>query len=296
MKTDIFRKLVLLSVASFALISCAKDNVSDNTAELMEAGTPVAILEVKSDGITTFNLAGETPPFDSTADLTADEIEFAYALREDEKVARDLYAAFFEKYSLKTFSNISKSEGNHMRAVEILLEYYEIDFPAAGNFGTFADSARQADYDSLLIMGSTALEAFKVMALLEESNIVSYNSVMADITNPNIKIVVENLGKASENHFRAAIRQITALGGTYAPKLMTQEEYNAMIAKGFEQGKRYRYKNMGDTTNSGKKMNGNTEKRGSVNGKGISTGSSNGTTPGRENRQGQQGKGYRGGK
>lgn len=296
MKTKLFSNLMLLSVVSFALISCTRNTLSDNAAELMESGTPVAILEVKSDGVTTFNLAGETPPFDSTADLTADEIEFVYAVREDEKVARDLYAAFFEKYSLKTFSNISKSEANHMRAVEILLEYYEIDFPVAGEYGIFEDSARQDIYDSLLINGSTALEGFKVMAQLEEENIVSYRNVLADILNPNIKIVIENLGKASENHFKAAIRQITALGGTYAPKLMTQEEYNAMIAKGFEQGKRYRYKNMGDTTNSGKKMNGNKERRGKVNSNGTSTESSNGTTPGGENRQGQQGKGYRGGR
>lgn len=296
MKTKLFSKLILLFIVSFALIACTKNTLSDNAAELMESGTPVAILEVKSDGVTTFNLAGETPPFDSTADLTADEIEFVYAVREDEKVARDLYTAFFEKYSLKTFSNISRSEANHMRAVEILLEYYEIDFPAAGEYGVFEDSARQAIYDSLLAKGNTALEGFRVMAQLEEENIVSYRNVLSDITNPNIKIVIENLGKASENHFKAAIRQITALGGTYAPKLMNQEEYKAMIAKGFEQGKRYRYKNMGDTTNSGKKMNGNTEKRGKVNSYGTSTGSSNGTTPGVEGRKGEQGKGYRGGK
>lgn len=287
---------MLLSAVSFALISCAKNTLSDNTAELMESGTPVAVLEVKSDGVTTFNLAGETPPFDSTADLTADEIEFVYAVREDEKVARDLYAAFFEKYSLKVFSNISKSEANHMRAVEILLDYYEIDFPVPGAYGVFEDSARQAIYDSLVIKGSTALEGFRVMAQLEEENIISYTDVLEDITNPNIKIVIENLGKASENHFKAAIRQITALGGTYTPVQMTQEEYSALIAKGFEQGKRYRYKNMGDTTNSGKKMNGNTEKRGKVNSNGTSTGSSNGTTPGGEGRKGEQGKGYRGGK
>jgi len=287
---------MLISAVSFALFSCAKDTLSDNNAELMESGIPVALLDVKSDGVTTFNLAGETPPFDSTADLTADEIEFVYAVREDEKVARDLYTLFFEKYSLKVFSTIAKSESNHMRAVEILLDYYEIDFPIPGAYGVFEDSARQTIYDSLVIKGSTALEGFRVMAQMEEECVISYRNVLADITNSNIKIVIENLGKASENHFKAAIRQVTALGGTYSPKYMTQEEYNAIIAKGFEQGKRYRYKNMGDTTNSGKKMNGNKEKRGKVNSYGISTGSSNGTTPGGEGRKGEQGKGYRGGK
>lgn len=295
MKKELIQKAFLLLLLAPALFSCTKEALPD-PAELMMSGTPMEVIAVKSDGTTTFNLAGVTPAFDSTAPLNADEIEFLYAVREDEKVSRDLYNAFFKKFRLKAFENISKAEGNHISAVERLMDYYEIDYPELGEYGIFADPARQQLYDSLLLKGETALEAFKVMAQVEEYNIVSYLEVLEDVENDNIRIIIENLEKASENHFKATIRQITALGGVYTAQYMSQEQYSSIIAKGFEQGKRYRYLNKGQTANSGNRMNGNGEKRGAVNARGECTFTSNGNIPGSNAGQGQQGRGYRGGR
>ncbi|MDD2425522.1 MAG: DUF2202 domain-containing protein [Bacteroidales bacterium] len=295
MKKRITQKAALLLLLAPAIFSCTKEDFLD-PAQLMMSGTPMEVIAVKSDGTTTFTLAGVTPVFDSTAQLNSDEIEFLYAVREDEKVARDLYNAFFEKFKLKAFENISKAEENHIRAVQLLMDYYEIEYPEMGEYGKFADPARQQLYDSLLIKGETALEAFKVMAQIEEHNIVSYLEVLEDVDNGNIKILIENLEKASENHFKATIRQITALGGKYTAQFMSQEQYSSIIAKGFEQGKRYRYLNKGQTTNSGNRMNGNGEKRGAVNAQGECTYTSNGSAPGGNSGQGQQGRGYRDGR
>lgn len=275
-----YRLMASAAVVVLATASCTKENPAVEAEEIMASGIQMSVLQVKSDGTTTFDMTTMSAPFDSTADLTASEIEYIYAVREDEKLARDLYYAFFNTYKLKAFENISKAEENHMKATERLLEYYGIEYPAAGERGKFANSVRQAQYDSLLQKGSTALEAFKVMAQYEEYNIVQYKKDLAGIVNPNVKIVIENLEKGSENHFKATIRQITALGGTYTAQLMTQEEYRAIIAIGFEKGKRYRYLNNGQTGNKGEKMNGNQEKRGSVNASGTCTGCSNGTFPG----------------
>ena len=295
MKANSIKTLLAICAISLSLASCTKET-NPNTPEPLVSATPSDIIEVKSDGATTFALAGVTPAFDSTADLTADEIEFIYAVREDEKVARDLYFSFFGTFGLKPFENIGKAEDNHIKATEKLFDYYEIDYPALSENGKFENAIRQKLYDSLLLKGTPELEAFKVMALLEETNIAEYGEVLKTIVNPNIKIVIENLAKASVNHFKAAIRQITALGGTYAPSLMTQEQYRAVIAVGFEQGKRYMYKNNGSSTNSGNKLGGKGQRKGSVNSQGNCSSSSNGTTPGSQNRQGNVGKGYRGGK
>jgi hypothetical protein len=295
MKTTTLKTLLAICAMSLTLASCTKET-GPNASELLISGAPADIIEVKSDGATTFALAGVTPAFDSTADLTADEIEFIFAVREDEKVARDMYFSFFGKFGLKPFENIGKAEDNHIKATEKLFDYYEIDYPTLSENGKFEDAIRQKLYDSLLLKGTPELEAFKVMALLEESNIVEYGEVLKTIVNPNIKIVIENLAMASANHFKAAIRQITALGGTYTPALMTQEQYRTVIAIGFEQGKRYMYKNNGSKTNSGNKLGSKGQRRGSVNSQGNCSSSSNGTTPGSQNRQGNVGKGYRGGK
>lgn len=297
MKTKINKFVLLVFAAGFLTASCDKMSTLQESEEIMQTGAPMPVLEVKSDGTSTFNLTGVTPPFDSTADLSATEIEFIFAVREDEKVARDLYKAFFEKYQLKAFDNIARAEANHMRAAEMLFTYYEIDFPAAGDYGLFADSARQASYNKYLLQGATALDAFKVMAFLEEENIVIYGEVLNDISNPNIKLVVENLARASENHLRATIRQITALGGTYQAMVMTEEQFSAIIAKGFEQGKRYRYLNKGQTTNSNNRLNGNGQRRGGVNKDGECTFSQGGGSNSSANGgRGSQGRGYRGGR
>lgn len=55
----------------------------------------VQVLTVNSDGVTSFNTPALTPTFENTAELTAEEIEFLFAVREDEKVARDLCAFLF---------------------------------------------------------------------------------------------------------------------------------------------------------------------------------------------------------
>ncbi len=275
-----YRQLATAAVVVLAAASCTKENPATDVEEIMTSGIQMSVLQVKSDGTTTFDMTTMSAPFDSTADLTASEIEYIYAVREDEKLAGDLYSTFFEMYKLKAFENIAKAESNHMKATERLLEYYGITYPAAGDKGKFENPVRQALYDSLLQKGSTALEAFKVMAQYEEYNIVQYKADLALITNANVKIVIENLEKGSENHLKATIRQITALGGSYAAQVMTQEEYSAIIATGFEQGKRYRYLNNGQSANSGEKMNGKQEKKGSVNASGTCTGCSNGTFPG----------------
>jgi hypothetical protein len=295
MKTNSINALLAIFAVSLSLASCSKES-SPNSQELLVSSTPSEIIEVKSDGATTFALSGVTPAFDSTADLTADEIEFIFAVREDEKIARDLYISFFGKFGLKPFENIGKAEDNHIKATEKLFDYYEIDYPALSGNGKFENAIRQKLFDSLLLKVNTELDAFKVMAVLEESNIVEYGAVIKTVVNPNIKMVIENLAKASANHFKAAIRQITALGGTYTPEFLTQEQYRAVIAIGFEKGKRYMYKNNGSTTNSGNRLGNNGQKRGSVNSQGNCNSSSNGTTQGSQNRQGNVGKGYRGGR
>ncbi|MEN6618639.1 MAG: DUF2202 domain-containing protein [Rikenellaceae bacterium] len=132
------------------------------------------------------------------------------------------------------------------------------------------------------------------MAQIEESNIFNYKNVIKTIINPNIKTVMENLEKGSENHFKAAIREITALGGQYTPILLSSSEYSDIIAVGFEKGKRYKYLNNGQTNNQGKSINAQNGKRGAVNSNGECEKCSNGVAPGTRRGNGQQGKGYRG--
>lgn len=56
------------------------------------------------------------------------DLEFMY---EEEKLARDLYARLGEEWNLPAFANISRSEAQHMAALEALFTKYDLEKPAA---------------------------------------------------------------------------------------------------------------------------------------------------------------------
>lgn len=290
MKTKIF---VITLLVIWALTSCNKpDDLADNDA-------PLAILSVESDGTSVLTRANITPLLDVTLPLTADEIEFLYAIREDEKVARDLYLAFSAKYpTAAQISKIAAAEGSHITCVEAVLDYYEIEYPALGANGVFEDVARQALYDELSDKSSTLVEAFSTMALVEEETIFAYKSVQGKITNTNLSLIVANMIKASSNHLRAAVRQVTALGESYVPSYLTTEEFNIIINSAFQCGNVYAQQKgkggQGGNTNAQKGNQGQGHKN-SINASGDCTGIGNNSASG-QNQNGGVGKGYRGGR
>lgn len=177
-------KILLMSLSVLFLSSCNSDNESIDNG----SGEPLTILKMtETEGISSFVIANICPVMTVTDPLTVDEIEFFYAVREDEKLTKDLYWAFSAQYpACIQFSHIEEAEATHIAAVETLLSYYEIEFPALGQNGVFTDIERQARYDVLLAKGNTLIDAFEAIAVLEEDNVVSYKAVEANIVNENI--------------------------------------------------------------------------------------------------------------
>ncbi len=54
--------------------------------------------------------------------LTSAEMEGILFMREEEKLARDVYLYLYEIYPLRPFLNISKSEQAHMDAIKYLID------------------------------------------------------------------------------------------------------------------------------------------------------------------------------
>lgn len=288
MKIINFFKIALLSISALIITSC------NNSEEFDENGNNelLAILKVaQEDGMSSFVTPNICPILDVTNPLTADEIEFLFAMREDEKVAIDLYTAFATQYPTATqFSRIAAAEATHIAVAETVLGYYEVTYPALGAAGVFADAERQAQYQELLAKATTLQAAFEAMATLEEENIAAYKAVEANITNANLKLIVSNMIKASSNHLKAAVRQLTALGVTYTPAYLDQATFYNIINSAFTQGNKYGQQkgkgNRGGNTNSQKGNQGQGNK-GNVNNSGICTGTYNGASPGTNSSQGQ---------
>jgi hypothetical protein len=132
-------------------------------------------------------------------------------MREEEKLARDVYSELAELYGLRVFSNISASESKHMDAVAELLDAYDLADPAAGAApGEFRDESLQALYDRLITQGSRSLsDALAVGVIIEETDIADLQQRLAATDNPEIEAVFDNLLSASERHLGAFERQLS---------------------------------------------------------------------------------------
>ena len=64
-------------------------------------------------------------------DLTDSEKYWLTYMREEEKLARDVYIFLYDKWGSQIFNNISVSEQTHMDAIKTLLDRYGIPDPVA---------------------------------------------------------------------------------------------------------------------------------------------------------------------
>lgn len=192
---------------------------------------PASAATVASNAATAV-VAQPAPPVPASA-LTEDEIAGLVFMREEEKVARDVYLTLYETWGSQVFSNIARAEQNHMDAVATLLTRYGIADPAAGNaIGEFSDPDLQALYDQLLDLGNQSLaDALRVGALVEETDIEDLIAELAAVEHSDIQRVYQQLERGSENHLRAFVSTLERqTGQTYEPQVLDQATYNQIIS------------------------------------------------------------------
>ena len=165
-------------------------------------------------------------------ELTQTEIDSLIFMREEEKLARDVYLTLYDQWGLPIFQNISSSEQKHTDSIKALLELYDISDPVANdNIGIFTNDSLQALYDQLVAQGSESLvEALKVGAAIEEIDILDLEEGLSDIDEPNIIMVYNNLLNGSYNHLRAFVSQIERqTGDNYQPQFMALDDFNTIV-------------------------------------------------------------------
>lgn len=170
------------------------------------------------------------------AELTAAERDGLLHMREEEKLALDVYQVLYERWQVPVFDNIANAEATHTDSVKVLLERYGLDDPAAGRAaGSFQSAELQALYDSLVAQGTRSLvDALTVGATIEDLDIADLRD-RATATS-DIALVYANLEKGSRNHLRAFTAQLTGQGVTYTPAHISQADYDAIVATGTERG------------------------------------------------------------
>lgn len=215
-------------------------------------------------------------------DLSSAEAASLAFLREEEKLARDVYRALFAAHGDRSFANIATAEQRHMDLVKLLLDRYGLADPAAGAApGEFQDARLAALYTELVAKGKASLvEALKVGATIEDLDLADVAKGLAASDNRDVKAVLQNLAKGSRNHLRAFSWRLEALGASYAAQHLTADEIAKIVAAPRERGAVDENGQLLAGTGQGRGGQGKGQGRGRGNGPGAGGGPRDGTGPG----------------
>lgn len=169
-------------------------------------------------------------------ELSAAEREGLAFSREEEKLARDVYAALEDHDPL--FAKIGDSEQTHMDAIETLLDRYDVADPAESTAaGDFTAPDLQALHDAFVARGAASrLDALAVGVEIEELDLHDIEALKADATHQDLLKTYDNLARGSRNHLRSFYGEVVSAGGHYTPRHIDHALFEAIVTSPNETG------------------------------------------------------------
>ena len=178
-------------------------------------------------------------PEGATVELHSEIGKSLMHMREEEKLARDVYLTLSKKYDSTVFSRIASAESRHMAALKRLLDRYGLPDPVVDDtIGKYTKSEFTQLYNELIAKGSKSLaDAYEVGALIEELDIADLISGAKTIEqHSDIKRIYQNLTRASRNHLRAFASQIASQGKSYTALHLSQKAFDEIASSPWERG------------------------------------------------------------
>ena len=168
------------------------------------------------------------------AGLTPMEKYWLTYMREEEKLARDVYSVLGDKWDNQLLKDTSGSEQKHMDSLKPLLDNHVVPDPAAGNGqGVFTNSDLQKLYNELIPQGSVSLvEALKVGALVEQKDIADLKQGIATANHEDLKTVYDNLSKGSAIHLSAFLFELSKHSTTTPTTQTASQESGGIFTTG----------------------------------------------------------------
>ncbi|MBA4381624.1 MAG: ferritin [Sideroxydans sp.] len=171
--------------------------------------------------------------------LVGTEQQTMLFVREEEKMARDVYMTLYNQWLEPTFYNIAtKSEQKHMDSVKAMLDNLGIADPVVSDAtGAFTNTAIAGLYTQLVTRGAVSLnQALLVGAYIEEYDIVDVqhakDEIIAGSNQTPIILTYDNLLCGSRNHLRSFVSR---MGVAYTAQIITQTEVDAITSTPSEQ-------------------------------------------------------------
>lgn len=209
-------------VVGAAVAACGGggDDTAATAVDSLDASTTVSAAAARTEPV------ADT----TTSALSADEVAGLKFMREEEKLAHDVYVAMDALWNHRTFALVAESETSHTDAILALLTKWGVDDPAEGNPpGVFEDPELQALYLALVQAGSASLiDGLSAGALIEETDIRDIEERKLLTDEPDILKVYDSLLCGSRNHLRSFDAALVKQGVDYVTQVITQAEWDAI--------------------------------------------------------------------
>jgi hypothetical protein len=141
--------------------------------------------------------------------ITPGEASSILFMKQEEKLARDVYNALHARWGAAVFKQIAASEQQHMNAVHGLVVRYQLKDTTPAAPGVFSYPELQELYDSLVADGDLSLKsALQVGVTIEEVDIADLRSALASTRQRPLVNVFGNLLRGSLNHLAAFKRAL----------------------------------------------------------------------------------------
>lgn len=167
---------------------------------------------------------------DSAAEAAvAEDLVF---LREEEKLARDVYITMFEAWGLPIFDDISQSEQRHMDAVLVQLERFGLPDPVIDDaVGAFQNPELGKLYVELVDRGlESQVQALTVGATIEDLDIRDIDDMEGRTEDAAVLDTYGRLKCGSGNHMRAFHGWLADEGVTYEPQFISDGQLATILA------------------------------------------------------------------
>ena len=250
--------LLVLAAVILVLAACAAPDQDISGDELIGSGQAYQENDpVREDHAqNTYQVGSENDGEGSG--LSEGEISGIIFMREEEKLARDVYLHLADLWGMNIFANIAGSEDTHMGAVLSLIDMEDLEDPSQGmGYGDFLNQELQTLYNELISRGGENLaEALLVGAAIEEIDILDLQKYLAETDNQSIAEVYQNLLNGSINHLNAFVRTYQRqTGEEYQPQYLTEDAFQELLSAasqgggGMGQGKSERSQGWGQSKN-----------------------------------------------
>jgi len=152
-------------------------------------------------------------------------------MREEEKLARDVYKTMYVQWKDVIFKNIANSEQNHMDALLKKIDSFGLTDPVSSNaVGSFENEELLNLYNDLIATGNDSyINALLVGVTIEDLDIADLIQAIDETDDLALKTTYENLLEGSKNHLRSFIGLLEAEGGEYSPVYISNNLFEAII-------------------------------------------------------------------